>query len=101
MPRIRPTEHKAVVNLLCQPADSVEELAADVITAIDELRAKRTDYVIVVQHAPTFHTVHGPYLTRNAAERDIGKSVVAAQEGVRYMILPLSTDVDEGIEGIA
>lgn len=100
MPRVRPTEHKAVVNLLMSPADSVEDLAAEVIIAIDELRSKRTDYVTVVQHHPTFHMVYGPYITRNAAEKDIGNSVIAAQEGVKYMILPLTTEIDEGIEGI-
>ena len=100
MPRVRPTEHRAVVKLLNEPADSVEQLAADVILAIDELRTKRTDYVTVVKHAPRFVMVYGPYISIAAAKKDIGNSVIANREGTEYMILPLYTLIDEGIEGI-
>jgi hypothetical protein len=98
MSRVRPTEHKAVLALLDAPAESVEQLACDVIVALDEQRAKRTDFVTVVQHAPGCVVVYGPYVTRNAAEKDIGRSVIADRVGVRYMVLPLSTNVDEGLE---
>ena len=98
MPRIRPTEHKAIVKLLDSPADSVEELATDVIIAIDELRAKRQDFVVIAEAGPSFVMVYGPYTTRNAAEKDIGKSVIAHKPGLRYMVVPLNTNVDEGVE---
>jgi hypothetical protein len=97
VPRIRPTEHKAVVKLLDSPAESVEELATDVIMAIDELRAKRQDYVVVAELGPSFVMVFGPYTTRNAAEKDVGKNIIASKPGCRYMVLPLSTEIDEGI----
>lgn len=96
--RIRPTEHKAVVALLDAPADSVEELATDVIQCIDTLRSKRTDWVLVVIDPGVCVHVHGPYLTKAAAQKDIGKSVFAASDGARVLVLPLLTDVEEGLE---
>jgi len=100
MPRVRSTEWKAVIKLLNEPAESVEDLATDVIMAIDALREKRTDYVTVVRHSidPPFFAAYGPYVTRNAAERDLGKSVIAASVGEQYIIVPLSTKIDEGVE---
>ena len=98
MPRVRPTEHKAVVKLLNEPAESVENLAAEVIIAIDELRAKRTDYVVLVYDPGVCTHVHGPYVTKNAALKDIGNNVYAASEGAWCTVLPLLTDVEEGIE---
>lgn len=97
MPRVRPTEHRAVVELLDAPADSVEDLATDVIQAIDSLRAKRKDWVVVVYDPGVCVHVHGPYLTENAARRDIGNSVFAASAGAYALVLPLLTDIDEGV----
>jgi hypothetical protein len=98
MPRIRPSEYRAVLQLLSAPADSVEDLATDVILAIDGLRADRTDYVSVVEMSPGFVMVYGPYITKNAANKDIGRSVFATREGMRFMVLPLTTTIDEGLE---
>lgn len=100
MPRVRPTEVRAVAALLDSPAESVEQLATDVIAAIDELRAKRTDYVIVVQHSgwAPFFAAYGPYLTKTAAQKDVGKSVIASTVGERYVILPLNSNIEEGVE---
>ena len=100
MPRVRPTEHRAIVKLLNEPAESVEELAAEVIIAIDELRATRKDYVVVVYDPGVAVHIHGPYITKNAAQRDIGKNVYAASEGAKYGIFQLITDVEGGIEGV-
>ena len=100
MPRVRPTEHRAVVKLLSEPAESVEDLAAEVILAIDDLRSKRRDYVVVVYDPGVCVHVHGPYITKNAAQRDVGNHVYAASEGAYYLITQLVTDIEEGIEGI-
>lgn len=99
MPRVRPSEHKAIVKLLNEPADSVEELAAEVIYTLNEMREQRTDWVVVVYDPGVAFHVHGPYVTRNAAEKDIGKGVFAASPGAKYGVYPLHTS-DEGIEGI-
>lgn len=96
--RIRPTEHRAVVNLLNEPADSVEELAIDVIMTIDSMRAQRKDYVVLVYDPGVCVHIHGPYVTKNAALKDIGKNVFAASPGAHMSVMPLYTDVDEGIE---
>lgn len=98
MPRVRPTEHKAVVKLLNEPADSVEDLATDVIQMIDSLRAGRKDWVVMVYDPGVAVHIHGPYITKNAAHKDIGKNVYAASEGATYLVLPLLTDIDEGLE---
>lgn len=99
MPRIRPTEHRAVVKLLNEPADSVDDLAAEVIATIDGLREQRKDWVVVVYDPGVAVHVHGPYVTKNAAHKDIGKNVYAASEGAYCLVLPLLNG-DEGIEGI-
>jgi len=96
--RIRPSEHKAVQALLEEPAESTHELATDIILAIDALRAARTDYVSIVEQAPGFVMVYGPYVTKNAAYRDFGKSVFSVMEGARSMVLPLTTSIEEGLE---
>ena len=98
MPRVRPTEHRAVVELLDAPATSVEDLATDVIQAIDTLRAKRNDWVVVVYDPGVAVHVHGPYLTQNAARKDIGNNVFAASPGAYALVLPLITDIEEGVE---
>jgi hypothetical protein len=84
--------------LLDQPAESVEQLAADVIVAVDELRAKRTDYVLVVRDPGVGLFVYGPYITKNAAIKDIGNHVTAASAGVMGVVVPLLTNVEEGLE---
>jgi hypothetical protein len=99
MPRVRPTEHRAVVQLLNDPADSVEDLATEVILKIDSMRAQRKDYIVVVYDPGVGVHVHGPYVTKNAAHKDIGKNVYAASEGAYSLVLPLING-DEGIEGI-
>lgn len=98
MPRVRPTEHRAVLALLDAPAESVEELATDVIQAIDELRAKRRDWVVVVHDPGVCVHVHGPYVTQAAAQRDIGRNVFAASDGAHALVLPLLTEIEEGLE---
>lgn len=98
MPRVRPSEHRAVVELLDAPAESVEDLATDVIQAIDALRAKRKDYVVVVYDPGVSVHVHGPYITEAAARRDIGNNVIAASAGAYALVLPLLTDIEEGLE---
>lgn len=84
--------------LLDAPAESVEDLATDVIQAIDELRAKRRDWVVVVHDPGVCVHVHGPYVTKTAAEKDIGSNVFAASEGAYALVLPLLTDIEEGLE---
>lgn len=86
------------MDLLDAPADSVHDLATDVIQAIDALRAQRKDWVAVVVDPGVCVHVHGTYVTKAAAHKDIGKSVFAASKGASVLVLPLLTDIDEGLE---
>lgn len=72
MLQIRPTEIKAVADMLMQEHDDVEALAKAVIETIDNLRAKRELFVLVEIH-PSIKVAQaiGPYATRNQAEKDI------------------------------
>lgn len=98
MARIRPTEHKAVVALLSEPADSVGELATDVIHAIDRLRAERKDWFVMVNDPGVCIHLHGPYVTKAAAQKAIEKGeVFAASPGARALMLQLHQSEDEGI----
>ena len=99
MPRVRPTEAKAIIELLDSPADSVEELAVSVIAKIDELRAKRQDWFILKYDPGVCISLHGPYLTKNAASKEIASgNLVAASPGATATMLQLTPSVDEGVE---
>jgi len=74
--QIRPTEIKAVADLLMQEHDDVETLAKLVIEKIDELRAKR-DMFAIVHLIPSFKLVKviGLYATQLQAEKDYTKKI--------------------------
>lgn len=72
MLQIRPTEIKAVAELLMREHDDVEQLAREVIELIDSLRAKRETFVLAEIH-PTLMVAKaiGPYATENQARKDV------------------------------
>ena len=76
MLQIRPTEVKAVADLLSQEHESVEDLAKLVIETIDGLRAKREMFAIV-HLIPSFKLVKviGLYATQLQAEKDYPKKI--------------------------
>jgi hypothetical protein len=99
MARVRPTEWKAIIALLNDPADSVEDLATDVIQKIDALRADRKDYFVLIHDPGVCTHLHGPYITKNAAHKAVEKGdLFAASQGATYLVLPLHDSTDEGIE---
>ena len=68
---IKPSEVKAVANLLMQEHDDVDTLAKLVIATIDNLRAQRETYVLVGVHPSLkLATVVGPYSTDTQAMKD-------------------------------
>ena len=73
MLQIRPTEIKAVADLLMQEHPDVDTLARAVIETIDGLRAKRELFVLAEIH-PTLQVARavGPYGTENQARKDVG-----------------------------
>jgi len=74
--QIRPTEVKAIADLLMQEHDDVDNLARLVIEKIDELRAKREMFA-VVHLIPSFKLVKviGLYATQLQAEKDYHKKI--------------------------
>ena len=74
MPRVRKAELEAVVELLDQPADSVEDLARSVVEAIDRVRSSNPCWMVAVKE-PTGYIFWGPYWSLHEAEREIGKKV--------------------------
>ena len=69
---IRPTEIKAIADLLMQEHPDVDTLAKAVIEKIDELRARRETYVLVEIH-PSLKVAKaiGLYATENQALKDV------------------------------
>lgn len=74
MLQIRPTEVKAVADLLMQEHADVDTLARSVIELIDGIRAKRETYVLVAVH-PSLRICQaiGPYSTESQAMKDVSK----------------------------
>ncbi len=63
----RPTEIRAVAELLMEGADSPEDLAKLVIKTLDALRAERETYTIFCFWNQGAYS-YGPYSTRHQAE---------------------------------
>ena len=70
---IRPTEVKAVADLLMQEHNDVDTLARSVIELLDGLRSKRELFILAEIH-PTLQVAKaiGPYATENQARKDVG-----------------------------
>lgn len=83
---IRPTEIKAIAEILMQEHDDVEDLAKLVIQTIDELRAKRETYVLTEIH-PTLQVAIaiGPYATEAQARKDVGLLVKHDTQSRAYL----------------
>lgn len=108
MPRVRPKERDGIVEVLLTGVPDVErtdevvgeatEMATDILLLIDEQREKRTDYFIIKVDPGVALSLHGPYLTRNAANKEIERGdLVAASPGAYAMITQRVHSVDEGV----
>jgi translation initiation factor 2 alpha subunit (eIF-2alpha) len=87
MLQIRPTEIKAIADLLMQEHDDVDSLARLVIETLDTMRSKREQHVLVVIH-PSLRVVQavGPYGTANQALKDLNKKVVKYDDKSRAYV---------------
>ena len=85
---IRPTERRAVAELLSEPADDAEELAGRIITALDGLRGQRPFAVVVTQvdGQPAVTWGNGPYSTEQQARKSVEKGTVPVVSGSRAMV---------------
>lgn len=89
--RLRPTEVKAIVALLDEPAEDVTELAKNVIRTLDELRQGRKEYVVTLLDGGIVST-WGPYDTVKIATERVGKFIIASKPGKRGILTILHRD---------
>lgn len=69
--RVRKKELEAIVELLSSPAESVDDLAKEVWTAIDTMRREHELFVVGVNYVGVGQFLFGCYDTHNAAMKDI------------------------------
>lgn len=73
-------EIKAVASLLKEGADTPEDLAKRVIEAVDEVRAERVTYFLVLRYGSKmnhFFQGYGPFSTQNQALKALEKHPAA------------------------
>ncbi len=92
-------EIQAAVELLEQDWETPEQLAEELIRAIDRARSSRTMYVVVLQFGTTSHSYMavGPYAGRRSAIRAV-ESFPGATEARRIVAVPLVNQV--GLEAL-
>lgn len=108
MPRVRPRERDAIVDILLggipsedvvdQMVDEATEMATDILVAIEEQRVNRPDFFIIKVDPGVGTTLHGPYVTKNAAVKEIEKGdLCAASPNAKAYITQRITSIDEGV----
>lgn len=83
--RILPTEIKLIAAMLEEPADDSSELARRILIALEESRAKRKHFVIVVDDSGLIST-WGTYSTVKEALKQVGNPIIAARPGARGIL---------------
>lgn len=90
MARPRPTEVRAVAALLQEPAEDAEELAGRIIQALEDLRADRPSWAVVVATGDGhLMYAYGPFATQKQAESAVAKGKVPLIKGQRFGICKL------------
>lgn len=83
-----------MIDLLSSPAEDEEDLARQILNTIDDLRAQRTDYVLIQYDQSGMTVVFGPFDTKNSALKSIGHTVVGWHDSCRGAVLPLISTVE-------
>lgn len=97
MSRVRPTEVRALAALLNEPADSSEDLARRCVETLDDLRAKRKEYVVVVNDSGLL-SAWGPYATVKECQRAVGDPIIACKPGAKGFLLVLHRDTTTPVD---
>lgn len=79
MARHRPTELKALIALLDQEHEDVEQLAQDVLDLLMDIKWGRAPYIAIQRSSERMFVAWGPYATIGEAERDIGTRILGAR----------------------
>lgn len=94
---LRPSEVKMVTKMLDDPADSAEQLARDIITAINDSRVARKEYVVVL-NVDGIVSTWGPFDTVKQADKAVGKHIIASKPGKRGILTVLHRIWDQDYE---
>lgn len=108
MPRIRPRERDRIVDVLVggipredvtdEMLEDASEMATDILVLIDEMREQRPDYFVIKIDPGVCVSLHGPYVTKNAAKKEIEKGdLVAASPGANALIVQRIQSHYEGV----
>lgn len=108
MARVRPKELREIVDVLLtgvpvgerspEMIEEAEQMGTDIIQRIDAQRDQRKDYYIIKHDPGVAVTLHGPYVTKNAAHKEIEKGgLVAASPGATALIVQRINSADEGV----
>jgi hypothetical protein len=74
--RLKPTEIKAVAELLEAPASDTADLARDILRKVNEMRERESLWVVAVARPRREAQLFGPYLTQAEAKRAVDSGVV-------------------------
>lgn len=91
--RLLPSEVKLVAAILNDPADDVNDLAKDVIRALNESRMGRKEYVVTLLSDGIVST-WGPYATVKEAYKRSGEFIIASKPGKKGILTILHRDWD-------
>ena len=97
-----PHEVRMVAGILDDPQYDADQdpgrMAQDIVVALNERREREKLWVVGVQSAAGVVTIHGPYLTRNAAVKGRQEALIGHAEGVVAVWPLLSSLEPQGIE---
>jgi hypothetical protein len=77
--------------MLDEPAESVTDLAKDIIATLDDMRKDRKEYVVVLLDSGVVST-WGPYDTIKEASRRCGEHIIASKPGNKGILTILHRD---------
>ena len=86
--RLRPTEYRAVVAMLEEDSDDVDELAKNIVRMLNRLRATEPQWIRAVKHG-TGVLVYGPYQKPEDARTDDASWGPAKDNEGQMMVLSL------------
>ena len=88
--RQRKKEMEALLDVLSQAHESVDDLADEVWKLVDAFRRDRDLYVVATRVAGGLNLLYGPYESENLAKKDVDVGAIKGiDSGDRYMLMKL------------
>jgi hypothetical protein len=88
--RQRKKEMEALLDVLSQAHESVDDLADEVWKLIDTFRRDRELYIVATRVAGGLNLLYGPYESKNLAQKDVDVGAIkGVDKGDRYMLMKL------------